>query len=304
LPGRAGDPVTVRFLVSPGSASPGRGAPARNATLFVDPVSGAVLDRRSTAMSPLMQFAHDVHGGLLMGREGRALVGWLGVGMLLLGLSGLVLWWPKPHRWKRAFTVRRSASGLRFNRELHGAAGIWGFTVFILVSFTGVVIAFPETVRALAGGGAPPFNLRTGPEVVPVRGAARIGAEEAVTVARTERHGSEVVSVMLPQRSTQAISVALASDVDAGLLTMVYVDPYRSRVMAVRDPASLLPADTFVARQRPLHEGSGLGPLWRFLVFASGFLPLLFVVTGVTMWVKKRKNRLSMTDPLPEGVAP
>jgi uncharacterized iron-regulated membrane protein len=34
-----------------------------------------------------------------------------------------------------------------------------------------------------------------------------------------------------------------------------------------------------------------LGPIYKALVFASGFLPLLFVVTGFLMWLRKRQAR-------------
>jgi uncharacterized iron-regulated membrane protein len=46
-----------------------------------------------------------------------------------------------------------------------------------------------------------------------------------------------------------------------------------------------------------LHGGAGFGPVWKFLVFASGFLPLIFVVTGFMMWLKKRQNRSAVKKP-------
>jgi uncharacterized iron-regulated membrane protein len=310
MPEEAGDPAMVRVLAPPRTGDAprreggaGKRPPQPGGAVYLDPVSGAVLGQRTSAMSPLVQFAHDLHGGLMMGRDGRPLVGWLGVGMVILGITGLVLWWPKPHLWKYAFTIRRTARGLRFHRELHSAVGIWGFIVFIIISFTGVAIAFPETIRAgIAGGAAPAFNLRTGPDVDPIDGAKRIGASEAAQVALAAKPGSDVASIMVPSRPSQAISVALAPHGhEATILSMVYVDPYRANVMAIRDPATLSGADSFMAWQRPLHQGDGLGPIWRFLTFLSGFLPLLFVVTGVVMWVKKRRARISMNAPLPEG---
>jgi uncharacterized iron-regulated membrane protein len=60
-------------------------------------------------------------------------------------------------------------------------------------------------------------------------------------------------------------------------------------VLQVRDPS-----ESFMAWQRPLHQGS-VGPIWRFLVFLSGLVPLLFVVTGTIMWLKKRKRHVPMT---------
>jgi uncharacterized iron-regulated membrane protein len=308
MPQEHGDAIQVRFLQSFREGPPRTGdrrgeragAPQRSPTLFIDPASTKVLATRAGGMSPFVQFAHDLHGQLFLGREGRTVVGWLGVGMVILGLTGIVLWWPKPHLWKYAFIVRRTAKGLRFHRELHAAVGIWSFIVFIAVSVTGVGIVFPETFRAVAGGGATvSFNLRTGPEIAPADDGGRIGADEAVRIAKAALPGRRVRSVMLPVRDTQAISVAMS---DGGAIAaMVYVDPYRSKVVAVRDPATMSAGDSFVAWQRPIHDGEGTGPVWRFLVFLSGFLPLLFVVTGVTLWIKKRRARLAMTAPLGEA---
>jgi hypothetical protein len=42
---------------------------------------------------------------------------------------------------------------------------------------------------------------------------------------------------------------------------------------------------------RPLHSGDGFGAAWRLLVFVSGLLPPLFAISGVAMWVLKRRRR-------------
>jgi uncharacterized iron-regulated membrane protein len=59
----------------------------------------------------------------------------------------------------------------------------------------------------------------------------------------------------------------------------------------VLDPRIYPLGEKIVAWQRPLHEGEGLGPIFRFLVFLSGLLPLMFSVTGVWMWLKGRRRR-------------
>ena len=100
-----------------------------------------------------------------MGRDGRTFVGWLGVAMLVLGLTGLVLWWPKRGQWKYAFFVRRTATGLRFHRELHAATGIWIFVGLHGGEFLrrGHRLSQYMTMLVAARRG-PIFNLREGPE--------------------------------------------------------------------------------------------------------------------------------------------
>jgi uncharacterized iron-regulated membrane protein len=43
-----------------------------------------------------------------------------------------------------------------------------------------------------------------------------------------------------------------------------------------------------------------LGHIWRALVFLSGLLPLLFAITGVSMWWLKRARRREIPDALPQ----
>lgn len=287
LPEKSLQPITVRLGgISVMGNMPGMPA-RRGLQLFIDPVSGEVLGTRAAALPGLLIFAHQLHGNFLMGREGRTyVVGWLGVAMCILGLSGLVLWWPKKGQWKYAFKVRSTASGLRFHRELHAATGIWIFLIFLAVSFSGVVIAWPQTFGMPNGRG----NV---PSVEPAEGR-RLGATEAVIAAQRAVPGLEAHSVTIPAAPDQPISVGYLSH-DA-IAATAYVDPYRGTVLSVRDPSS-----SFMAWMRPVHQGS-LGVVWKFLVFLSGLVPTLLVVTGVVMWAKKRQRHVPMSEPLSEDL--
>lgn len=279
-----------------GGAQGGPPAPQAATQVFVDPVSGTVLGARKAQLPPILAFSHQLHGNFLMGREGRQFVGWLGVAMLALGVTGLVLWWPKRGQWKYAFFVRRTAKGLRFHRELHAATGIWIFVVFMIVSFSGVVIAFPNTFGLAGGGqagGGVTFNLREGPEIAPLVGATAIGADRALAMAHSAMPDAEPASLSLPVRPDRTIMVNMLAHGAVG--ATVYIDPWRAQVVAKRDPSQ-----NFLAWQRPLHQGSGLGAIWKALVFLSGLVPALFVITGVIMWVKKRQRRLPMSATLAE----
>jgi len=257
-----------------------RPARPRQLQIYLDPVSGEVLGTRTFALPPLLTFAHQLHGNFLMSREtGRPIVGWLGVAMCLLGLSGLVLWWPKRGQWKYAFKVRRTATGLRFHRELHAATGIWIFVVFMAVSFSGVVISWPQTM----GLGGPGQRMPT----VEAMDSKRLGPTEAVIAAATAVPGIKPRTITIPARPDQPISVNYRSH-DA-VNAAVMIDPYSGKVLMVRDAS-----ERFLAWMRPVHDGT-LNGVWRFLVFLSGLVPSLFVVTGLIMWWKKRQRHLPMT---------
>ena len=76
---------------------------------------------------------------------------------------------------------------MRFNRELHGAVGIWSLVLFMLVNFTGVYLAFPQQITAAVNTVWPGRDMRAAmfqARVEPMRGAVPMGVDEAVALAR------------------------------------------------------------------------------------------------------------------------
>ncbi|HYG86736.1 MAG TPA: PepSY-associated TM helix domain-containing protein [Azospirillum sp.] len=292
LPEEPGKPAMVR-LSAPGRAGPGRPGGPGGSTLLIDPVSLSVLEGTPPSGSLLRQI-FQLHANLLIpDRTGREVIGWLGVAMLALGITGLVLWWPRAGRWAAAFTVKRGARGLRLHRELHGAVGIWSLAVYVVVTFSGVYLAFPQTLNAAIGGVFPARDLRAAVKVEPVRGAAPAGVEQIVALAQAAVPDGQLRSIMLPPRPDQAYRVNFAppGHEHGAPMATAFVDPWAARVVELRDPRSYSLGETIIAWQRALHGGEGLGWTWKILVFLSGVLPPLFAVTGTAMWLLKRRNR-------------
>ncbi len=288
-----------------GTAQPGQPAQGRVPTrspfagslqVLIDPVSLQVLGTQQ-AMTGWVRFFHDLHGHIFIpGGLGREIVGWLGVAMLVLGCSGLYLWWPRPGQWKQAFMVRRKAKGLRLNRELHGAVGIWSLAIFMLVNVTGVYLAFPQQISAAVNLVSPGRDMRAAmfqARVEPMRGTPALGIDEAVDLAKARVPGARFLNAFLPTRPDQALRVGLVrpGHEEGAPVVTVIVDPYRRTVVDVFDPQTMSAGEKAIAWQRALHYGIGLGGLYKFLIFVSGVIIPIFAVTGFLMWWIKRRNR-------------
>jgi uncharacterized iron-regulated membrane protein len=124
------------------------------------------------------------------------------------------------------------------------------------------------------------------PMVEPIAGK-HPGATEAVIAATAAIPDLKLRSITIPAQPDRAISVNYLSH--GSINATALVDPYRGKVLSIRDNS-----DRFLAWMRPVHDGS-LGPIWGFLVFLSGLVPTLFVITGIIMWWKKRQRRVPMT---------
>src|SRR5262249_50885434 len=121
--------------------------PRRTFGIYVDPVSLKILGTTEIVRrGPIMTVFTDIHEFMMMPPHiGLRFVGWMGVAMVLMGISGLVIWWPREGQWLAAFLIRRDARGLRLHLDLHHAIGIWGLPLFIFLGFSGLYLTFPET---------------------------------------------------------------------------------------------------------------------------------------------------------------
>jgi uncharacterized iron-regulated membrane protein len=300
-PEEPGDFASVRLVARPPSQRQGQGQPASPAPgggaprrVEVDPVSLQVWDNLPS--NAALGFVHMLHANFFL--SDRRLVGWFGVAMVVLGISGLVNWWPPRRRWREGFVVRRNAGGAALYRQLHGAAGIWAYVAFIIVSLSGVYLAFPQTMRDAVSLVAPARDLRAAAAAVKVErvaGATAMPVDEAVALARQSAPEARVDFVGLPNRPDQPYRITLLRPgQERGRPPVaVFVDPWRRQIAQVFDPREYSSGETILAWQHLLHSGEGAGPIWKLLVFVVGFLPLLFAITGVWMWWLKRAQRLA-----------
>ncbi|HEU5048241.1 MAG TPA: PepSY-associated TM helix domain-containing protein [Rickettsiales bacterium] len=269
------------------------GRQGKRVRIQVDPVSLQIIHEED---SGFMHAVEDWHTNLML-REygGRSIVGWFGVAMLVFGISGIVLWWPRHGQWKRAFTVRLGVPGFLLHRDLHGAAGIWSVLMLITVSFSGVYLAFPKTMDAMIGSVAVLRDFKAPPaqKLEPLEDQEPMNVDEVAALAIQSVPESRLVSINLPGRLNQPYRVGLLkAGARAGEpVITVFIDPWQKRVMEIRNPQEYTIAEQFVVWQHAIHTSEGFGVLWRTLVFLTGFMPLLFAITGVSMWLIKGRRK-------------
>ena len=107
FPNEDAAPVTVQAR---GSSQVVRGR-RQIFTIYLDPPTARVLDVQE-ARSSFFGFMHRFHENLTIPEySGRAIVGWVGVGMLFMSLSGIYLWWPRNGALSRGLRWSRTADG-------------------------------------------------------------------------------------------------------------------------------------------------------------------------------------------------
>jgi uncharacterized iron-regulated membrane protein len=107
----------------------------------------------------------DLHDNLMFGETGKRINGVGSALVVLLCVTGAIVWWPGIRNWKRALAVKWKASWPRLNFDLHSAIGFWFFLFILLWGASGIYLAFPEPFGALVDRFSEPDEIlgtRTG----------------------------------------------------------------------------------------------------------------------------------------------
>jgi uncharacterized iron-regulated membrane protein len=273
-------------------------SPRGTHVLRVDPVTLVPLGAVEQA-GGVIDWLRRLHVNFLVADYGgRAIVGWVGVGMALLSVVGIPLWWPRPRRWREAITFSARARGVTFQRRLHGAAGIWALAMILASSVTGAMLGFPQTLRSVMGlpPGGPPRLSGAAPGTLPFEP----NLDAAVVLARGTSPGLVLRTIILPTGAADPIRLFLGpkDSEGAATATVVTTDAAGSRVLSHQSPEALGWGETILRWAHDLHEGMGLGLLWRGATVLVGLAVPLMAVTGGTMWLLRRRNRkrIAFTD--------
>jgi uncharacterized iron-regulated membrane protein len=280
----------VRVVTRAANSEPGKRP--RFVTVFLDPPTGNVLDVMEFGSS-FIGFLHVFHENLTIPQySGRQIVGWAGVGMLVLSLTGIWLWWPRNGGFLKGLRWTRSP---RFTFNLHNMLGFWISIPLAVVSLTGIYLSFPQTARELMSSVATVTpNARGGFGGDVVRQTAEPNANPVVLFLPTQQRGdgNRGAEGGRPQGPGPSWRVQL-SRVDSNDTVTVMVDDRSGRAAPTIVPQS---GDRAASWIRWIHEGSHSGPVWMVIVFLTGIFPTIFAVTGTIMWLRKRAGKKALKD--------
>jgi uncharacterized iron-regulated membrane protein len=281
MPESDGWPATVS--AREGRRGEGAGGRPRLVTVYLDPPTGRVLDTVEFRDS-LIGVLHRFHENLTIPEwSGRAVVGWVGVAMLILSLSGICMWWPRNGGFLCGLRFTRGPA-LSFN--LHHLFGFWISIPLAVVSATGIYLGFPQQAREMLASVAPMSPQQRVGFAAPLLQKPELTIDRAAEIATGAVAGSKLAAVFLPMQQSAAWRVQLRDPQSADIPTVMVDD--RSGTPSRVTPLS---GDRAAQWIRGLHEGSRGGALWQVLVFLCGVLPTLFVITGVLIWLRSRSRR-------------
>lgn len=271
----------------------------RPTEIFADPYTGRLMGERNwgefgTSAAHIMPMIYRLHMNLFLDETGQWITAiaaaiWI-VGMLI----GIFLAVPKPGLLRQAFTIKWQASRARVLFDMHRTIGLISALVLIVTAFTGFYMNLPTVVEPALAAVAP-FTVR--PASVRPPGTAldqvwKTGWDEAMKQARAAHPLDPIAGIgRVEARGYYQVRFMPPGDImDAGTIR-VFVDGRDGRVLGKFDHRSGTVGDKIRIWQFPLHSGQGFGMPGRVLVCVIGLVPLLLAVTGIWLWLRRRRLR-------------
>ncbi|MFC0205516.1 PepSY-associated TM helix domain-containing protein [Novosphingobium soli] len=318
LPQDPGDAVEV--LVGQGS---------RDVRVWVHPGTGAVL-HQVPEEDRLMRLVFRLHGELLAGRWGSALVETAACWTVVMLLTGLFLWWPRGSlRLAGVLYPRLRRGRALFWRDIHAVTGLWIALAALFLIATGLPWAvawgdYFREVRAVTGTASPRQDWSAGAGADAALRAREDAGMRAMMSEHAEHHGMAMAHTAPPAAALDAVvaraaQLGFAGPVEVSPPTAAN-GPWQVRSQADnrprRDSAEIAADGRLVGVQRfadrhwidrvvgtgvAIHEGAWMGLANQLVNLAVLLGLVLLCLSSVVLWWRRRP-----TDALgaPPSLAP
>jgi uncharacterized iron-regulated membrane protein len=246
----------------------------------------------------LVHTVHALHAELLIGAEGRTIVGIGGILMLVMLITGVVNWWPRGRgAWRHAarFPLKGPSRRLVFN--FHRVGGLYMVLILSASTLSGLYLCFPDQIDAAVDVVAPFAEAPVLPDVA--RGG-RLSMALLMEKAGRAFPTGRITDIDLPGQANVPVSVSILRPFGPRTVfgtDSVTLDPVTGRVLAVRDSALQPPQNRALALLFPIHNGEIFRLPGKLVIALGGLATAGLAGSGAWLWFRGWRNRRRRVTP-------
>jgi uncharacterized iron-regulated membrane protein len=292
------------------------GAGELETRVWVHPQSGEVLHKVAEE-DRLMRVVFRLHGELLAGKWGSALVEIAACWTIVMILTGLFLWWPRGGAGLAGVVWPRLRRGKRvFWRDIHAVTGLWVSIGAVFLIASGLPWAtnwgaYLREVRAVTGTSALKQDWSSGSEA---DAAARAQLDTGARAMLDEHAGHHGMTMVHEKPTDRALNHVIPQAAELGLAGPVEISPptapngyWLAQSQAANRPergeAELDDSGALIGRQTfdqrhwidrvvgygvAVHEGAWLGLANQLLNLAILLGLVTLALSSVVLWWRRR----------------
>ena len=269
-------------------------AAQREIAFVADPVSGALRAYPRTWVN----WVHDLHLYLLLGSAYGVQINGVGaVILLLLAVTGILLWWPGEKNWARGFKISLRSNWRRMNFDAHHAIGIWTLGIVCWWSISGIYFAwyrqFESAVNAVF-----PLRGMLAPDLPPFgHSAAKASLATILASAQQASPNGRLFGLSDPSLTGAVVyaQMDLRAPGDFAHRDIVTIDPSSGRILTVWHYGSNHTiGDWIMWSMHPLHFGTLWGLPLKIVWCLLGISLAVLALTGLLMyWNRYLRHRMA-----------
>ena len=289
---------------------------------FIDPWTGAELGHRlrgdlSEGWVNVMPFVYRLHWTLALGSGGAWVMGVAALLWTIDSVNGAYLtlppgWTNIRRRWSKAWRFKYPASPFRILYDLHRASGLWFWAILFVFAWSSVMFNLRPIYEAVT---ATLFDYRSPREFyasLPRRRndqpkldwrAALITGDQLMR-AEAAKFGLLVREPLglgyAPNLGLYRYEARSSADVferePKGGSTTVFFDGDDGTLRAFERPTGVSLGNTIESWLYALHMSRVFGRPYQLFVFAVGLISALVSISGVLIWLKKRRGRKKIAN--------
>lgn len=264
--------------------------------VYVDPYSGEILKDDGTIY--FFYITAHLHNSLLLGKPGQWVIDIATIIFIIELITGLILWLPK--KWngktfKNFFTIKVKSTPQRVNHDLHRVLGIYALIMLLILSLTGLLIAFEPLSHAtmkLLGGGEDGHAWQ---KSLPAFDSSREEVElnNLITEAFEKYPQKQEVQIDVFKLETKGYYFLRVAD-RIGLKSAQspeYLVYDRTNGNLFEMPKETMKHEKIENTIWALHMGNWMGKLGKLVTFLGGLIASSLPITGFYIWWNKRKKK-------------
>lgn len=268
--------------------------------IFINPYTGEVAGRRLKVdfsrgwRGPFMDVVLRLHYSLALGDYGMKSVGFIGLSLIFLVLTGLIAWWPSSGKFENALTFKRNSGFTRFNYDLHKTVGFYLSAVLLFLILSGVYLIFPDYGRGLISVCSPVAEsyplFRSVVSNKTNQSSLGLNQIKAITDARFPDGDYRFIGFPKDEQGVFVVGKReIGEPNERGAYRRLWIDQYSGKILHAQERRTQTAGDAFVAWLYPLHTGEAFGFIGKFFILLMGLVPFVLYLTGVIRWLQKRK---------------
>lgn len=296
---KAHDPARTptSIIVESDPGAPASAQYGKDKTLFLDPYSGKILGEGAKGIRGFFQFVTSLHRWLAFQGSakdlGQSINSAAALVFFFLILSGLCIWIPK--RWSRRtfkpiVLFQRQLKGRAREWNWHNVLGIWFALPLLLISGTGLVIAYPWASGLLfraVGESPPPPQPKGPPPAALVWVDSMAGWNAAYAHAEALSTGWQSIQFQYPSGKKAVFHVSDSHRGRPDLRQTVTVDLSNNSVAKVETFASQSTGRRLRTWARWVHTGEAGGWPGQGLAAFSAMSAVVLVWTGLSLAIRR-----------------